>query len=83
MNYEKWLSSAPLEYKKKLIAQFIQKTREYAEDHVALRITEIQNADRIETEQKINRISKWFAYVEFQEHTLKELQSENIDKFVP
>jgi len=83
MDYEKWLSECPLHYKKKLIADFIQETVVYAENHIEVRVNEIQNGKQPDREQKIKRISKWFSYIEFQKHTLKELQTEKIDRMIP
>jgi hypothetical protein len=83
MDYKTWLKTSPLEFKKTLIESFISNTVAYANDHVAMRKNEISSANINDLEEKISRIEKWLAYIEFQQHTLNELEGCKIDNLIP
>ena len=81
--YIMWKKSAPAEYKKKLLEDFLHKTIEYAEHHIGTRIPELPKTAEIpqELEHKINRLAKWISYIEFQRHTLGELEKGQLEDF--
>jgi hypothetical protein len=81
MDYDTF-DGAPLEFKKKLIANFIENTIEYANDHIKQRQSELSVTDAAELEQKTLRIVKWLGYIEFQRHTLGELETDKLDRFI-
>lgn len=90
-DYRQWLHSAPLEYKKKLIAAFVENTLEYGRNHLQTRLKEsalletksLDAGERAEIERRLQRLVKWSAYLEFQEHTLEELTTQKLDEMIP
>lgn len=79
MDYKEWYSETPLEFKKQIIRNFIQNTLQYADAHVKLRLSEITQQNELTLEDKCQRLMKWIGYIEFQKHTLKELDTDKLD----
>jgi len=82
MDYDAWNLESPLEFKKILLKNFIEKTVKYAEDHIKFRQSQIINEEISELEKKNLRMLKWISYIEFQKHTLAELDSDKLDHFL-
>jgi len=83
--FENWLSASPLEFKKRLLQNFLEQTVIYAQEHMKQRETELSHVSKEfidEILQRQERLAKWAAYVEFQNHTLDELKGEKIDRFI-
>jgi len=82
MQYEVWQKNSPKEFKKKLIRDFIENTVIYARAHIELRRSELPPMDYPAYQERHNRILQWISYIEFQEHTIQELESEKLDHFL-
>jgi len=82
MDYNTWNKQSPLEFKKKLLKTFIEQTVYYANDHIMTRQSELVRKDTSELETSCHRLLKWFSYIEFQQHTLNELESDKLDQFI-
>ncbi|MDH4262361.1 MAG: hypothetical protein OEV78_04875 [Spirochaetia bacterium] len=82
MDYDTWNNQSPLEYKKKLLKDFIGQTVKYANEHIKMRQSELALKNVSELETSCSRLLKWLSYVEFQQHTLKELESDKLDPFI-
>lgn len=85
--YRQWADEAPHEHKKELIRRFTQKTLSYAHEHIAMREKELHEIESCsgspeEIARKKKRLLLWRGYVEFQEHTLTELEGEKLDSFI-
>jgi|GEM_PF-3395114 len=80
MDYDTF-KSAPLEFKKKLISDFIENTLQYADAHIKTRQEELPHTPASQLEEKAHRLLKWLGYVEFQKHTLAELKTDKLDDF--
>lgn len=76
------MKNSPLEFKKKLLQYFIENTIGYANQHIKERREELNRAPASEIETRCFRLTKWTSYVEFQNHTLLELQGEKLDGFL-
>ncbi|MES0490521.1 MAG: hypothetical protein ABUK01_11040 [Leptospirales bacterium] len=85
-DYESWLRTSPLEYKKELLKTFVEQTVDYAEQHIKQRQEElslVSQEDKDEIAKRQERLAKWNSYIEFQDHTLEELSGEKLNRFIP
>lgn len=63
---------------KKVVLSFLEKTIAYAEKH----IEKIKDLSQYPEEEQIlrqKRLEAWQSYVEFQKHTIKEIQAGKLD----
>ncbi len=63
---------------KQQIELFLEKTIDYALRHIE-KISEIEKYPVAERNVRLQRLQAWQSYVEFQQHTLRELRAGKLD----
>jgi hypothetical protein len=71
-----------IETKKAVVADFIAKCNDYADRELARYRRELESAANRDALAIQDKICHWTAYRTFNEHTLRELESETLDDWL-
>jgi len=70
-----------IESQKAIVRRFVEQTMDYARNEIEVRTAEIQTLPDDQKGERVRRLYQWISYLEFQEHTLKELSGDKLDRF--